>query len=91
LILIDRESKDNNTSLHLILLDAKAAFDSHTQPYAPKGIPGRHWGLIKDLHENDKSVNGKENYHNHSKSIFQLYHSENKLIFNEMRVRAALY
>ena len=37
-----RESKDNNTSLHLILLDAKAAFDSHTQPYVSKGIPGRH-------------------------------------------------
>ena len=25
-----REFKDNNASLHLVLLDAKAAFDSHT-------------------------------------------------------------
>jgi hypothetical protein len=25
-----RESKDNNAILHLVLLDAKAAFDSHT-------------------------------------------------------------
>jgi len=56
-----RESKDNNAVLHLVLLDAKAAFDtvihSHMlQRIFLAGMDDGHWGLIKDLHENAKSV-----------------------------------
>ena len=55
-----RESKDNNASLHLVLLDAKAAFDTviHSHMFRRvflAGIEDRHWVLIKDLHENAKS------------------------------------
>ena len=56
-----RESKDNNAILHLVLLDAKAAFDTviHSHMFRRvflAGIDDGHWGLIKDLHENAKSV-----------------------------------
>jgi hypothetical protein len=56
-----RELKDNNASLHLVLLDAKAAFDTviHSHMFRRvflAGIEDGHWGLIKDLHENAKSV-----------------------------------
>ena len=39
-----RESKDNNAILHLVLLDAKAAFDTviHSYPHVAKGILGGH-------------------------------------------------
>jgi hypothetical protein len=56
-----RESKDNNAILHLVLLDAKAAFDTviHSHMFRRvflAGFDDGHWGLIKDLHENAKSV-----------------------------------
>jgi hypothetical protein len=56
-----RESKDNNAILHLVPLDAKAAFDTviHSHMFRRvflAGIDDGHWGLIKDLHENAKSV-----------------------------------
>ena len=58
---IDRESKDNNAILHLVLLDAKAAFDTVIHSHMFRGvfltdIDDGNWGLIKDLHENAKSV-----------------------------------
>ncbi|CAC5378707.1 unnamed protein product [Mytilus coruscus] len=56
-----RESKDDNISLYLVLLDAKAAFDTITHIHMLhrvflSGIDDGHWGLIKDQHENTKSV-----------------------------------
>ena len=56
-----RESKDNNAILHLVLLDAKAAFDTVIHSHMFRGvfltdIDDGNWGLIKDLHENAKSV-----------------------------------
>ena len=56
-----RESKDNNAILHLLLLDAKAAFDTVIHSHMLRrvflaGIDDGHWGLIKDLHENAKGV-----------------------------------
>jgi len=56
-----RESKDNNAILHLVLLDAKAAFDTVIHSHMLRrvflaGIDDGHWGFIKDLHENAKSV-----------------------------------
>ena len=55
------ESKDNNAILQLLLLDAKAAFDTVIHSHMLRriflaGIDDGHWGLIKDLHENAKSV-----------------------------------
>ena len=52
-----RESKDNSAILHLVLLDAKAAFDTviHILMFRRvflEGIGDRYWRLIKDLHEN---------------------------------------
>jgi hypothetical protein len=56
-----RESKDNNAILHLVLMDAKAAFNTviHSHMFRRvflAGIDDGHWGLIKNLHENAKSV-----------------------------------
>ena len=54
-----RESKDNNASLHLVLLDARAPFDTVIHSHMLRsmaGIEDGHWGLIKDRHENAKSV-----------------------------------
>ena len=52
-----RDSKDNNTTLQLVLLDAKAAFDTVIHSHLQRkvylaGIDDKHWTLIKDLHEN---------------------------------------
>ena len=56
-----RESKDNNTNLFIVLLDAKAAFDTVIHSHMMRkaflaGINDGHWELIKDLHENAKSA-----------------------------------
>ena len=50
-----RDSKDNNTTLQLVLLDAKAAFDTVIHSHLLRkvylaGIDYKHWSLIKDLH-----------------------------------------
>ena len=37
-----------------------------------------------------KFMNETKN-HNANSAVFQLYHGENKLIFNEMMMRSALY
>ena len=55
-----REAKDNNIDFQLILLDAKAAFDTVVHSHMLRrvflaGIDNRHWTLIKSLHENAKS------------------------------------
>ena len=56
-----RDSKDNNnTTLQLVLLDAKAAFDTVIYSHLLRkvylaDIDDKHWSLIKDLHENAQS------------------------------------
>jgi hypothetical protein len=52
-----REAKDNNIDFQLILLDAKAEFDTVVHSHLLRrvfliGIDNRHWTLIKSLHEN---------------------------------------
>lgn len=56
-----RESKDNNVPAHLILLDAKAAFDvvQHTHMLRRLyhcGVQDKHWTLIESLHTSAASV-----------------------------------
>jgi len=51
-----REANDNKCSLHLILLDAKAAFDTVIHGHMLRraflaGIEDKHWTLIKELHD----------------------------------------
>ena len=55
-----REAKDNNIDFQLILLDAKAEFDTVVHSHLLRrvflaGMDNRHWTLIKSLHENAKS------------------------------------
>jgi hypothetical protein len=55
-----REANDNNISLHLIHLDAKAAFDTVIHSHMLRraflaGIEDKHWTLIKELHVNAES------------------------------------
>ena len=55
-----RESKDNKIDLQIVLLDAKAAFDTVIHSHMMRkaylaGIEDKHWTLIKDLHENATS------------------------------------
>ena len=55
-----RDAKDKNIDFQLILLDAKAAFDTVVHSHMLRrvflaGIDNRHWTLIKSLHENAKS------------------------------------
>ena len=56
-----RDSKDNNnTTLQLVLLDAKAVFDTVIHSHLLRkvylvGIDDKHWSLIKHLHENAQS------------------------------------
>ena len=55
-----RESKDNNLTAYIILLDAKAAFDVVDHKHMLRrlfqaGIQDKHWTLIQSLHENATS------------------------------------
>ena len=56
-----RESKDNNLTAHLILLDAKSAFDVVDHAHMLRrlfhiGVQDKHWSLISSLHEDASSV-----------------------------------
>lgn len=55
-----RDAKDANKGFHLILLDAKAAFDTVIHSHMMRrvflaGINDKHWSLIKNLHEDAES------------------------------------
>ena len=55
------ESKDNNSQAHLILLDAKEAFDVVQHKHVLRrlyhcGVQDTHWQLIESLHVNANSV-----------------------------------
>ena len=56
-----RESKDNNLTAHLILLDAKSAFDVVDHAHMLRrlfhiGVQDKHWSLISSLHKDASSV-----------------------------------
>ena len=55
-----RDTKDKHIDFQLILLDAKAAFNTVVHSHLLRrvflaGMDNRHWTLIKSLHENAKS------------------------------------
>ena len=55
-----RESKDNNLTAYIILLDAKAAFDVVDHQHMLRrlfqaGIQDKHWTLVQSLHQNATS------------------------------------
>ncbi|WAR12312.1 LOW QUALITY PROTEIN: POLR-like protein, partial [Mya arenaria] len=56
-----RETKDNKETLHLILLDAKVAFDVVDHKHLLRrlyqmGIDDKHWSLIESFHQNGSAV-----------------------------------
>ena len=56
-----KESKDNNLTAHLILLDAKSAFDVVGHAHMLRrlfhiGVQDKHWSLISSLHKDASSV-----------------------------------
>ena len=56
-----RESKDNNATAHVILQDAKSAFDVVNHEHLLRrlyhsGINDKHWSLISSLHRDASSV-----------------------------------
>ena len=50
-----RESKDNNLTAYLILLDAKSAFDVVRRLFNI-GVQDKHWTLISRLHRDASSI-----------------------------------
>ena len=56
-----RETKDNNSTAHVVFLDAKSAFDVANHDHLLRklyhaGVQDKHWTLISSLHENAASA-----------------------------------
>ena len=65
-----RDIKDRNIFAHLILLDAKSAFDVVNNEHLLRrlyhiSIQDRHWSLTSSLHQYGSVVKWLERCHNH--------------------------